>query len=131
LTRHVGKMILVEPLTPDRVAAMAFYSGEFGWTLKDLRIGNADYAQASFNGVGGDADGDSYDGGVRLGIDYYEPFGVDHGGCGLVYRVGPYRDGGPGGGGGHALPHAYRSAPAVHSLPSIAGRSRGGDWPFH
>ena len=63
------------------------------------------------------------------GMDYYEPYGVDYGGWGSGYYVAPYGRGDPhagrGGGGGQ---HAYRAAPASHSMPSIpsGGRSGGG-----
>ena len=64
------------------------------------------------------------------GAGYYEPYGVDYGGWGPGYHVGPSRDGGhrsDRGGGGGASAHAYRSAPASHSMPSIPSRSRSTD----
>ena len=69
------------------------------------------------------------DGGVAigLGVDYYEPYGAVYGGWGPGYRVAPYR-----GGdyrqerGGERASHAYRSAPASHSMPTIPSRSRSG-----
>lgn len=73
--------------------------------------------------VGG---GYGYDGNVGVGVDYYEPVGVEYGGWGRGYRVAPFR-----GGGDHRTdrndshPHAYRSAPESHSAPSIPSRSRG------
>lgn len=74
--------------------------------------------------------GYGYDGsvGVGIGLDYYEPYGVEYGGWGPGYRVGPSRDGDhrPDRGGGPLPPHAYRSAPASHSMPSIPSRSRSG-----
>jgi hypothetical protein len=70
--------------------------------------------------------GDGYDARVGIGLDYYEPFGAVYGGWGPGYNVGPYRDGGhgPDRRGGNSPPHAYRSAPASHSMPSIPSRSR-------
>ena len=44
---HVGKMTLVELVTPDLGAAKAFYGGLFGWTFHDAFVGGTDYAQAS------------------------------------------------------------------------------------
>ena len=66
------------------------------------------------------------DGGI--GGAYYEPFGFDYGGWGPGYQVAPYRGGDhrPASGGGHASAHAYRSAPASHSMPSIPSHSRSG-----
>jgi hypothetical protein len=76
-------------------------------------------------GVGGYGYGDGYDDPVDIGVDYYMPFGVEYGGWGPGYRVGPYRDGGrhPDGG-GHA-PRAYRPAAPGHSVPSIPSRPGG------
>jgi hypothetical protein len=77
--------------------------------------------------VGG---GYAEDGGVSvgLGVDYYEPFGAVYGGWGPGYRVGPYRGGDyrQERGGGREAPHAFRPAPASHSMPSIPSRSRSG-----
>ena len=70
------------------------------------------------------APGYGYDDGGSVGVDYYEPYGADYGGWGSGYRVGPYRGGGGDRGGGGS--HAYRSAPAGRSMPSIPSRSRGG-----
>jgi len=71
--------------------------------------------------------GYGYDDGGYIGADYYEPAGVYYGGWGPGYQVGPvrgddHRDHRPTGGGGHA----YRSAPASHSMPSIPSQSRSG-----
>jgi hypothetical protein len=63
------------------------------------------------------------------GVGYYEPIGVDYGGWGSGYRVAPNRGGGDrraDGGGGRSAPHAYRSAPASHAMPSLPSSSRGG-----
>jgi hypothetical protein len=72
--------------------------------------------------------GYGYDGGVGIGVDYYEPYGGDYGGWGPGYRVGPSRDGNHrvDRGGGNPLPHAYRPSPASRSVPSIPSRSRSG-----
>ena len=47
---HVGKVIFVELVTPDLVAAERFYGGLFGWTFRDVPIGETEYAEASLNG---------------------------------------------------------------------------------
>ena len=83
--------------------------------------------------VTGGGYGYGYDGGVGIGLDYYEPYGAyggwgpGYGGWGPGYHVGPFRDGAhrPDRGGGHPPPHAYRSAPASHPMPSIPSRSGG------
>ena len=74
------------------------------------------------------AGGYGYDGDVGIGLDYYEPYGADYGGWGPGYRVGPFRDGAnrQNRGGGQSSAHAYRSAPASRSMPSIPSRSRSG-----
>jgi hypothetical protein len=61
-------------------------------------------------------------------LTYYEPSGIDYGGWGHGYQVAPFRGGDhrPTGGGGHASAHAYRSAPASHSMPSMPSRARSG-----
>jgi predicted enzyme related to lactoylglutathione lyase len=48
--RHAGKVIFVELVTPDFVAAKQFYAGLFGWTFRDIRGGPAEYAEASLDG---------------------------------------------------------------------------------
>jgi len=70
--------------------------------------------------------GYGYDGSVGIGVDYYEPFGADYGGWGPGYGVGPFRDGGHRADHGGGYQHAYRSAPASHSMPSLPSRSGGG-----
>jgi hypothetical protein len=72
--------------------------------------------------------GYGYDGpSVGVGVDYYEPFGFDYGGWGPNYRSGPPRGGDRGfGGGRRGSPHAYRSAPSSHPMPSIPSGPRGG-----
>lgn len=70
--------------------------------------------------------GYGYDGNVGVGVDYYEPYGADYGGWEPGYQVGPVRGGHHGSVGGPASSHAYRSAPASHSMPSIPSNSRSG-----
>jgi hypothetical protein len=73
--------------------------------------------------------GYGYDDGVGIGAGYYEPYGVDYGGWGHGYEVAPFRGGDhrpTRGDGDHAPAHAYRSAPASRSMPSIPSRSRSG-----
>lgn len=72
---------------------------------------------------GGYADGD--DAGADIGLDYYETYGIDYGGWGPGYRVAPFRDADhQPAHSEHEQPHAYRSAPASHTMPSIPSRSR-------
>jgi predicted enzyme related to lactoylglutathione lyase len=47
---HVGKVILVELVTPDLAAAKQFYAGLFGWTFRDIQAGGTKYAEASLDG---------------------------------------------------------------------------------
>jgi uncharacterized protein len=47
---HVGKVIFVELVTPDLVAAKQFYGGLFGWTFRDIQAGETEYAEASLDG---------------------------------------------------------------------------------
>ena len=47
---HVGKVILVELVTPDLAAAEQFYGGLFGWTFSDTQAGNTEYAEATLDG---------------------------------------------------------------------------------
>jgi len=66
-------------------------------------------------------DGYGYGGGVDVGVDYYDPVGIDFGGWGPGYRVGPSRGSDrPAGRGGQ---HAYRAAPASRAMPSIPSHS--------
>jgi predicted enzyme related to lactoylglutathione lyase len=46
---HVGKFVFVELVTPDLAAAKTFYGGLFGWTFRDVRVGSAQYAEASLD----------------------------------------------------------------------------------
>src|SRR5208282_5261376 len=73
-------------------------------------------------------EGYGYNDGGGIGVDYYEPYSADYGGWEPGFQVGPVRDGGhrPDRGGGPASSHAYRSAPASHSMPSIPSHSRSG-----
>jgi uncharacterized protein len=47
---HVGKVILVELITPDLASAERFYGGLFGWTFRDIKAGSTKYAEASLDG---------------------------------------------------------------------------------
>ena len=78
-------------------------------------------------GVGGYGDG--YADPVTIGVDYYAPFGVDYGGWGPGYRVGPYRGGGPHmeRAGGRPFPRGFWPAAAGRAVPSIPQHPRGGD----
>jgi hypothetical protein len=73
------------------------------------------------------ADGPGYYDGGGYGAAYYEPYGVDYGGWGPGYQVAPFRGGGhrPTGGGGRSSTHAFRSAPASRSMPSLPSHSGG------
>ena len=48
--RHIGKVVLVELVTPDLAAAKNFYTGLFGWTFRDRQTGGTEYAEALLNG---------------------------------------------------------------------------------
>jgi uncharacterized protein len=47
---HVGKLIFVELVTPDLVAAKQFYAGLFGWTFRDIQGGGTAYTEAFLDG---------------------------------------------------------------------------------
>jgi predicted enzyme related to lactoylglutathione lyase len=47
---HAGKMIWAELVTPDLGRSEQFYGGLFGWTFRDLRAGDTQYAVAVLNG---------------------------------------------------------------------------------
>jgi predicted enzyme related to lactoylglutathione lyase len=47
---HIGKVILVQLVTPDLAAAKGFYGGLFGWRFRDLKVGGEGYAEASLDG---------------------------------------------------------------------------------
>lgn len=47
---HVGKVILVELVTPDLAVAKQFYAGLFGWTFRDVQSAGTKYAEASLDG---------------------------------------------------------------------------------
>lgn len=66
-----------------------------------------------------------------FGLGYYEPTGVNYGGWGGGYYVGPVHGGPVYGyhGGGGAQPHAFRAAPASRPVPSIPSHARGGGSP--
>jgi uncharacterized protein len=46
----VGKVILLELITPDLAAAERFYGGLFGWTFRDVAAGSTKYAEALLDG---------------------------------------------------------------------------------
>jgi predicted enzyme related to lactoylglutathione lyase len=48
---RVGKFVFAELVTPNLASAKRFYGGLFGWTFRDLKIGETDYAEASLDGV--------------------------------------------------------------------------------
>jgi predicted enzyme related to lactoylglutathione lyase len=45
-----GKVVWADLVTPNLAGAEAFYAGLFGWTFRDLHLGEIDYAVASVNG---------------------------------------------------------------------------------
>jgi predicted enzyme related to lactoylglutathione lyase len=47
---HVGKVILVQLVTPDLSEAKRFYGKLFGWNFRNLKIDGEDYAEASLDG---------------------------------------------------------------------------------
>ena len=47
---HVGKVVLVQLVTPDLTLAKRFYGALFGWRFRDLQVGGDDYAEASLEG---------------------------------------------------------------------------------
>ena len=47
---HVGKVVLVQLVTPDLTVAKRFYGGLFGWSFRDLKLGGEDYAEALLDG---------------------------------------------------------------------------------
>ena len=48
--QHVGKVVLRQLVTPDLAVAKRFYGGLLGWTFRDLKLGKAEYAEASMEG---------------------------------------------------------------------------------
>jgi hypothetical protein len=52
---HVGKVVLMELVTPDLAVAKQFYGGLLGWQFRDLAVAGQAYAEASLDGqsVGG------------------------------------------------------------------------------
>jgi uncharacterized protein len=48
--RHAGKVIFVELVTTDLTAAKQFYGDLFGWTFRDVDLGNAMYAEVLHRG---------------------------------------------------------------------------------
>jgi len=53
-----GKVVWDELVTPNLAGVEAFYGGLFGWTFRDLHLGDTEYAVASLNGraIGGIAE---------------------------------------------------------------------------
>jgi len=47
---HLGKIVLVELITPNLAGAKNFYAGLFGWTFRDRQTGGTDYAEALLQG---------------------------------------------------------------------------------
>jgi predicted enzyme related to lactoylglutathione lyase len=47
---HVGKVVLVQLVTPDLLLAKRFYGGLFGWQFRDIKLAGDDYAEASLEG---------------------------------------------------------------------------------
>ena len=47
---HVGKVILMQLVTPDLTAARQFYGALFGWTFRDLKLGPDNYSEAMLDG---------------------------------------------------------------------------------
>jgi hypothetical protein len=45
-----GKVVWADLVTPNLAGAETFYAGLFGWTFRDLHLGEIDYAVASANG---------------------------------------------------------------------------------
>jgi hypothetical protein len=98
------------------------------WSAVTLAVGLFASLSSGCIATGG---GYGYDGNVGVGVGYYEPAGVEYGGWGPGYRVAPFRGGDHRAGPGNGRTHAYRSAPASRSAPSIPSRSRGDSHPKH
>jgi predicted enzyme related to lactoylglutathione lyase len=47
---HPGKIVWADLVTPDLAAAEKFYGGLFGWSFRDIRAGDAEYAVATVGG---------------------------------------------------------------------------------
>jgi len=47
---HPGKVVWADLITPDLEASKRFYGGLFGWTFRDIRVGNSAYAVATLGG---------------------------------------------------------------------------------
>jgi len=45
-----GKIVWADLITPNLAGAQAFYTGVFGWVVRDIHVGNTDYAVASVDG---------------------------------------------------------------------------------
>jgi hypothetical protein len=91
------------------------------WPAVTLAVGL--FASLSSGCIATGGGGYGYDGDVGVGVGYYEPAVVEYGGWGGGYRVAPFRRGDRRAGSGNGRTHAYRSAPASRSAPSIPSRS--------
>jgi predicted enzyme related to lactoylglutathione lyase len=47
---HVGKVVLVQLVTPDLSIAKRFYGGLFGWSFRDIKLRGEDYSEAFLDG---------------------------------------------------------------------------------
>lgn len=47
---HQGKVVFLQLVTPDLAAAKTFYAGLFGWTFRDILLGDTAYAEADLDG---------------------------------------------------------------------------------
>ncbi len=47
---HIGKVIWVDLVSPNLAGAKRFYSGLFGWTVRDIHTADAVYAIAMLDG---------------------------------------------------------------------------------
>jgi predicted enzyme related to lactoylglutathione lyase len=45
-----GKVVWADLVTPNLAGAEAFYTGLFGWSIREIHVGNTDYAVASADG---------------------------------------------------------------------------------
>jgi hypothetical protein len=94
------------------------------WSVSALMVG----LFVSF-AIGCVVRGGGYGGGVDVvgGLDYYEPYGVEYGGWGPGYQVGPVRgdDRRHAVSGGRSAAHAPGMSSGSRAPPPIPGGSRG------